>query len=100
MASEPRTQTQDELADEIVCKIDAYLEGSLSAEEVSSWARPFLLREWQPGQDILEDATAALTFLGPGEYDTSTEELREFRSYLMDEKDYVVHHRFVRRRNA
>jgi hypothetical protein len=96
MASETRTLTSDELADEIVSKIDGYLEGSLTADDVVSYARSFMDRVWTSYEVIYEGAIDQLLAVGPGEYDTSEADLREFRSYLMGERDYVVHFRRVR----
>lgn len=94
MASEPRTKTFEDLALDAVEKIDAYLNGKLSANSVSSWAKSLLFADY--ARHIIVDAALdALATIGPGEYDTTDDELREFRAYLLGEQDYVVHHRMV-----
>jgi len=95
MASEPRTKTSNELALDIVEKIDAYLDGSITGEDVIAWAGTFFARTWLSSEVVVESAIDALMAVGPDEYDTSAEELQRFRSYLLGEQDYVVHHRMV-----
>jgi|SRR3982751_2886470 hypothetical protein len=99
MASEPRTQTVEDIALDAVEKIDAYLDGSLTPDEVSDWAKSFFGAE-APRHVIVEAALDVLAAVGQGEYDTSADELREFRSYLLGERDYVVHHRMVHWKSA
>jgi hypothetical protein len=98
MASEPRTKTRDDLADDIIRKIDAYLDGSLSADDASAWARALYKEDWVLDEIIIGGAIDALAFLGPSEHHTQASEIREFREYLTGERDYVVHHRYVRSR--
>ena len=99
MASEPKTQTFEDLALDAVEKIDAYLRGELSTEDISAWAKSFFLTDYDR-HIIVDAALDALASVGPGEYDTKPEELLEFRAYLLGERDYVVHHRMVHWKSA
>jgi len=94
MASEPTVRNVEALALDAVEKIDGYLSGDLSADAVSEWARSFFGTDYSR-HVIVDSALGALAAVGPGEYDTTTEELREFRAYLLGQRDYVVHHRMV-----
>ena len=93
MALEPVQKSSAELWDEVVCKIDAYLDGTLSPEAAREWAKPFFARQWLSSEILLEDAIATLACVGPDEYDTSPDELCQFRSHILGESWYVVHFR-------
>jgi len=65
MASEPRTKTSNELALDIVEKIDAYLDGSITGEDVIAWAGTFFARTWLSSEVVVESAIDALMAVGP-----------------------------------
>lgn len=96
MASEQKVKSNQDLALDAVEIIDGHLCGALSAEEVHAWAHQYALREWDGSSGLIVGAAIdAMMSIGPGEYDTSRDQLREFREYLLGERDYVVRHRMV-----
>jgi hypothetical protein len=96
MASRSPIKNRDQIADDIVGKIDAYLDGSVAAAEASVWAREFYKEDWLHDDEIISGAIDALAFLGPTGHHTQPDELRMYRACLLGEQDYVVHHRYVR----
>jgi hypothetical protein len=94
MASEPSIRTVESVALDAVDRIDAYLSGALSAEAVSHWAKSLFGTDYSR-HVIVDSALNAMAAVGHGEYNTSADELLEFRAYLLGQRDYVVHHRMV-----
>ncbi|MEW6686354.1 MAG: hypothetical protein AB1393_09155 [Candidatus Edwardsbacteria bacterium] len=78
---------------EVIQKINAYLEGLLSKEEVSTWAISVLTKQvFNVDEMLLEDAITALAGLHDEDerWDTAEEDLLFFKQCLEGKRPYLT----------